>query len=231
MKKNLIVVATFLMVVSFCFAAINDQANVLTSNQTKQLLKLSDQQTEKTSIEYNFYFINNEEMFVKAKEAASNAPRTVTFVFFRLGQAKMKLSVLASNDIDLSEYATQISEALMSIKPQLTQKAYFNGAETLLDEVSTIVQTAEKENKVTKRTQSHFGGRIIGFEILEWIFGIVIIVFLLILIKRYLKARKSTQCKNCKIPMHMIKGDRNDTAVTREYECNICGHKKLFIKK
>ncbi|MCX5773879.1 MAG: hypothetical protein NTX05_04640 [Fusobacteria bacterium] len=230
MKKFILVILLVLGSLTL-FAAVNDSAQVLSNTQTKELLKLTNEATGKTGFEYNYYFINNEEELVKATSASGNAPRTVTFIFYRVEQAKMKVSILVSNDIDLSDYSGQINNALVTIKPQLESKKYIEGATILLENISTVIETGEHEKKISKIENSHINGRILGIEILEWVLGLAIVIFLIVLIQRYFKARKSTQCKFCKVLMHMTAGDRNNPSVTREYECKICGYKRRFIKK
>ena len=188
--KFLLITIFFLLIASFSFSDVVDNAHLFTKSQVESLNQKIEEFEKVLQVNYKFYTINNSNQKDKDQiiKEANTSEKTVFIIFDKKLDNKLVVGLKITNDIDISGYRDQMESVIKDLKDDLTSNNIYKAADKILTSLSNFLTSTTKnsnennnQNELEKPvvTHSHTSVNILIFLLL-----LIIIIYFIVRYKK-----------------------------------------------
>lgn len=194
--------------------------NILT-NRTKQLQEMH---------KIDFIIVTNTEKDYTIQNMLKNKERKIIVSIVKEREEIASVTIMLSNDLDLSSYSNEIEKILDSLEVLILNGEYGNYTFELLANIGDILNIIKLDTEdITEKPSFNYS------KIFIVIFKILIILFLLALAYYFymffMKKKNLTKCSACGRNMLIDQELEKEDSIMKIYKCSACGKIKRINKK
>jgi hypothetical protein len=218
----------FFMFSAMTFSLVRDEIGFFSEQEEKEI----NERVQLLEKQFDINFQINLILEDSFNENLNNLEKTVIINLLKTDERVLKLNLMFSSDLEVSEYKDDINELLSNLELLIVNGEYQDFIYELTANVSDIINLVTIEDKkIESRMQAIKLLKGFGVLLFSLISVLIVVVLGHYLVKKVKQKNNTNFCSKCNVRMRIFDKIEKKDKVIKIYKCSKCGETKQIIMK